>query len=720
MNATRPTGTPRRPPKANSTVGVGSPRTQKVRAASGSQSSANDTVIAEFADAFPPKVLHAYKTLFAEYDADNSGNIDANELLSLLNAAGKKVSKTEIKKIIQEVDSVENGGNGDGQVSLGEFLRMLRDNRGPNVFAEVTRNRASKAKARRMQKEAKKRKKTADKIEADRLKQLRKDQQLAEEAERLRIKNEQKRLQKEQHDASVKQKLAAEKKALDEEWKKARFGVGGVRAYDGAKVDAFYSGMAGECMANVRKAKKEVIVHSPLKKKIAPHIFAEFGESFDTADLYAYCTLFEEFDTDNSGGIDAEELHALLTASGKKVPESEVGKLIKEVDAVENGGNGDGVVSKREFLRMLRDNRGPNVFAEVTRKRAARAKERRVRKETKERKKTAGKIKADELKKDRKDRQLAEKAEQLSVANDAKLRQKLLWDEKQRIKLAKEKDALDKEWKKPRFGINGVKSYNGVREDPFYSGMAGQSAMKAKQASKQVTSDTVLMREIRADVFAAFGNTFEVFELLAYCNLFAEYDSDNSGNIDAEELHNLLLSAGKKVSKIEISKIIEEVDSVENGGNGDGQINLHEFLRMLRDNRGQNVFAEVTRDRARKAEERRRKKEAEKRKKTEDKIEADKIKEKRKEKQLAEEADRLRLKNEEKIRLKQEWEENEKQRLMHERSQLHAEWQRPRFAVGGVVTYGANRVDDFEDGMAGRVMRSADRNEKGRSGWDRN
>ena len=88
------------------------------------------TILEEFRGVFNIKVLTAYRNLFAEYDIDNSGQIDGHELQALLEAAGKKVNALEIGKLIQQVDSVENGGNGDGVVSEREFLTMLRDNRG--------------------------------------------------------------------------------------------------------------------------------------------------------------------------------------------------------------------------------------------------------------------------------------------------------------------------------------------------------------------------------------------------------------------------------------------------------------------------------------------------------------------------------------------------------------------------------------------------------------
>ena len=72
-----------------------------------------DAVTAEFSSSFDAYTLEAYRELFSEFDDDGSGDIDADELQGLLQAAGKKVSSIEIRKLIEEVDAVENGGNGE-------------------------------------------------------------------------------------------------------------------------------------------------------------------------------------------------------------------------------------------------------------------------------------------------------------------------------------------------------------------------------------------------------------------------------------------------------------------------------------------------------------------------------------------------------------------------------------------------------------------------------
>ena len=180
------------------------------------------TILEEFRGVFNIKVLTAYRNLFAEYDIDNSGQIDGHELQALLEAAGKKVNALEIGKLIQQVDSVENGGNGDGVVSEREFLTMLRDNR----------KRAHRAADRRQTMKEKKIKHINDKFELDKDKQRRKNQQLESEAERLRIKNEQKMKQKREWEAAEKLKIQDQKSLLEKEWAKPRFAVGGVKIYD--------------------------------------------------------------------------------------------------------------------------------------------------------------------------------------------------------------------------------------------------------------------------------------------------------------------------------------------------------------------------------------------------------------------------------------------------------------------------------------------------------
>jgi hypothetical protein len=176
-----------------------------------------DAINQEFSSAFDQYTLEAYRELFAEYDEDGSGNIDSEELQGLLEASGKKVSAIEIRKLIEEVDAIENGGNGDGLISEQEFLRMLRDNRGPNILSDVTRMRADSVQQRRLELEAQKLKKVEDKLNMDKQKQIRKTQQLANEAERLRLANEEKARQVAEYNQREYDKTTAEKERVARE-----------------------------------------------------------------------------------------------------------------------------------------------------------------------------------------------------------------------------------------------------------------------------------------------------------------------------------------------------------------------------------------------------------------------------------------------------------------------------------------------------------------------
>lgn len=57
---------------------------------------------------------------------------------------------------------------------------------------------------------------------------------------------------------------------------------------------------------------------------------------------------FKTFDTDKNGEISAQELKAVLTTLGEKLTPQEVDEIIRIADE-----DGDGVISYREFVRLL-------------------------------------------------------------------------------------------------------------------------------------------------------------------------------------------------------------------------------------------------------------------------------------------------------------------------------------------------------------------------------
>ena len=71
------------------------------------------------------------KEAFNLFDVDHSGSIDYKELKAAMKALGVKVDKTELKKMITDVDA-----DGSGSVELPEFIAMMTAKMGDNDTRE--------------------------------------------------------------------------------------------------------------------------------------------------------------------------------------------------------------------------------------------------------------------------------------------------------------------------------------------------------------------------------------------------------------------------------------------------------------------------------------------------------------------------------------------------------------------------------------------------------
>ena len=66
-----------------------------------------------------------YKAAFDMFDIDKSGDISADELVSVLGQLGKETSLDDAKDMIRLVDE-----NGDGDIDFREFVIMMKGNEG--------------------------------------------------------------------------------------------------------------------------------------------------------------------------------------------------------------------------------------------------------------------------------------------------------------------------------------------------------------------------------------------------------------------------------------------------------------------------------------------------------------------------------------------------------------------------------------------------------------
>jgi Ca2+-binding EF-hand superfamily protein len=60
------------------------------------------------------------RVAFRQFDQDNSGYIQANELETIMNKMGRHVSKSEINALVQSLDT-----SGDGKISFDEFVQLF-------------------------------------------------------------------------------------------------------------------------------------------------------------------------------------------------------------------------------------------------------------------------------------------------------------------------------------------------------------------------------------------------------------------------------------------------------------------------------------------------------------------------------------------------------------------------------------------------------------------
>ena len=83
-------------------------------------------------------------------------------------------------------------------------------------------------------------------------------------------------------------------------------------------------------------------------------------------------------------------------------------------------------------------------------------------------------------------------------------------------------------------------------------------------------------------------------ELREHKELFDSFDTDGSGEIDAEELQQLCATLGNKMTLSEAKEMIEDIDI-----DGNGLIDFNEFLSMMLDIRGSDKVVQKAKDKKR-------------------------------------------------------------------------------------------------------------------------
>ena len=89
-------------------------------------------------------------------------------------------------------------------------------------------------------------------------------------------------------------------------------------------------------------------------------------------------------------------------------------------------------------------------------------------------------------------------------------------------------------------------------------------------------------------------SNFTPEELREHKELFDSFDTDGSGEIDAEELQQLCATLGNKMTLSEAKEMIEDIDI-----DGNGLIDFNEFLSMMLDIRGSDKVVQKAKDKKR-------------------------------------------------------------------------------------------------------------------------
>ena len=72
-------------------------------------------------DPAPPLTEEAMRKIFDKFDGDGSGNIDAAELNEAMMGLGKRMTATELNRMVREADT-----NGDGTIDFEEFVGIMK------------------------------------------------------------------------------------------------------------------------------------------------------------------------------------------------------------------------------------------------------------------------------------------------------------------------------------------------------------------------------------------------------------------------------------------------------------------------------------------------------------------------------------------------------------------------------------------------------------------
>ena len=111
--------------------------------------------------------------------------------------------------------------------------------------------------------------------------------------------------------------------------------------------------------------------------------------------------------------------------------------------------------------------------------------------------------------------------------------------------------------------------------------VARDGHMSAARNGATATPPACLVTKTNLTQMSSIQSNFSPEELRDHRELFESFDTDGSGEIDAEELQQLCGTLGNKLSLAEAEEMIADIDV-----DGNGLVDFNEFLSMMLDIRG--------------------------------------------------------------------------------------------------------------------------------------
>jgi|EP00505_MAST-04D_sp_SCG-Rhode-Island_P000558 Ca2+-binding EF-hand superfamily protein len=337
---------------------------------------------------------------------------------------------------------------------------------------------------------------------------------------------------------------------------------------------------------------------------MAQKVPRSLADQFSEEDLREHIELFESFDTDGSGEIDAEELQQLCATMGNQMSLNEAETMIADIDI-----DGNGTVDISEFLTMMLDIKNSDATKEKGKQiqklnfkkiAAQQAVMRREKKEmliqqkeeaalkryaaTEEKSKEAQyrayemKIRKQQAKMQQNDiafmyqQELLEKVElEKNVTIEQKARE---LQEKAKLAELRQAEIMKQQEKEVKLKSDAVERKLAAARENKERAADEAEHVRRMAGMKQERKRAINQR--RAEI----ERLFAAKDLKLFREQFDLFDEDGSGSIDIHELGKILESLGETMTQSQLKALIAEIDT-----DGSGTIEWEEYLVAMHQKR---------------------------------------------------------------------------------------------------------------------------------------